>query len=333
MIMLPRQLMNVRCRRFVLDFLPKRKVTLLPLRAYITHNALRVRSRVRRSIYAHALKCSQDSYFRAKVEGSSCKQHDPNASIRLYTDMSDTIEYRALLQCSYGLTDLLQHDSSVASKLLEKGLIPKDVYDWSLTAHGVSSHEKASRFVSCFTDLVKDTPGVFHEFVSVLEGDPFFAHIVEKLNNVHSMSFKLSIVTCSYQLDCHEIHLVYLSQKFCLRPRSFLTMKGKEKVYIYLCMHAVQSLNFFVELIASYYATMSGYQSLLKPSLQLLPLCKARCCECITFLLLIVDRIAIRVVSCQPKQLRRFSLLCVYLSQKLCLRLSSLVTVRRTKKV
>ena len=98
------------------------------------------------------------------------------------------LEYRALLQCASGLTDLLQHNLSVSSKLLEKGLITKDVHDFVLTAQGVSNQVKAARLVSCLTDRVKDAAQVFHDFVDLLKEDPFFVDIVEKLNTEHSKS-------------------------------------------------------------------------------------------------------------------------------------------------
>ena len=98
------------------------------------------------------------------------------------------IEYRALFQCTSGLTDLLQHNLSVSDKLLEKGLITKDVHDYVLTAQGVSSKQKASKLVSCLTDRVKDAAQVFHDLIALLKEDPFFADIVEKINNKHSMS-------------------------------------------------------------------------------------------------------------------------------------------------
>jgi hypothetical protein len=100
------------------------------------------------------------------------------------------IEYRALLQCAHGLTDLLQHNLSVSDKLLEKGWITRDVHGWALTARGVSDQEKASRLVSCLADRVKDAAQVFHDFVDVLKEDPFFADIVEKLNAEYSTLYR-----------------------------------------------------------------------------------------------------------------------------------------------
>ena len=104
------------------------------------------------------------------------------------------IEYRALLQCAYGLTDLLQHNLSVSDKLLEKGLIAKDVHDYVLTAQGVSNQHKASRLVSCLTDRVRGAAQVFHDFVDLLKEDPFFMDVVEKINSEYSMSFQALLI-------------------------------------------------------------------------------------------------------------------------------------------
>jgi hypothetical protein len=100
------------------------------------------------------------------------------------------IEYRALLQCAHGLTDLLQHNLSVSDKLLEKGWITRDVHGWALTAKGVSDHDKASRLVSCLADRVKEAAQVFHDFVDVLKEDSFFADIVEKINTEYSTLYQ-----------------------------------------------------------------------------------------------------------------------------------------------
>ena len=107
------------------------------------------------------------------------------------------IEYRALFQCTSGLTDLLQHNLSVSDKLLEKGLITMDVHDYILTAQGVSNQQKASRLVSCLSDRVKDAAQMFHDLVALLKEDPFFADIVEKINIEHSMSRQALIASTS----------------------------------------------------------------------------------------------------------------------------------------
>ena len=111
--------------------------------------------------------------------------------------MAANIEYRALLQCAHGLTDLLQHNLSVSDKLLEKGWITRDLHGWVLTARGVSDHEKASRLVSCLADRVKDAAQVFHDFVAVLKEDPFFADIVTKINTEHSTSYRALYISCT----------------------------------------------------------------------------------------------------------------------------------------
>ena len=140
------------------------------------------------------------------------------------------IEYRALFQCTSGLTDLLQHNLSVSDKLLEKGLITKDVYDYVLTAQGVSSKQKASKLVSCLTDRVKDAAQVFHDLVALLKEDPFFADIVEKINTEHS-----KLMAILYLLYGHDsFTLLSFSQKHCLRRKSSMTAEKMKKV-VHLC--------------------------------------------------------------------------------------------------
>ena len=109
----------------------------------------------------------------------------------------ESSEYKAVLQCTAGLTDLLQHNIFVSAKLLEKGLVTKEVYDWILTAQGVANQDKAARLVSCVIDRVKDSAQVLHDFVDVLKDDPFFADIVDKLTSLHS---KLSIANARLKL-------------------------------------------------------------------------------------------------------------------------------------
>ena len=101
----------------------------------------------------------------------------------------ESIEFKALLQCSSGLTDLLQHNISVSARLLEKGLVTKDIHDWILTSQGTSNQDKAARLVSCVTDRVKNSAQVFHEFVDMLNDEPFFVDVVDKLTSLHSTLF------------------------------------------------------------------------------------------------------------------------------------------------
>ena len=120
------------------------------------------------------------------------------------------IEHRALLQCAHGLTDLLQHSLSVSDKLLEKGWITRDVHSWALTARGVSDQEKASRFVSCLADRVKDAAQVFHDFIAVLKEDSFFADIVEKINAEYGT---LYIYMIHYNL-MYTVSVIFLPLNF-----------------------------------------------------------------------------------------------------------------------
>ena len=96
--------------------------------------------------------------------------------------MSESPEYQSLLYCTSGLTDLLQHNLSVSGKLLEKGLVTRDVRDWIQTAQGVSNKDKAGRLVSCVTDSIKESAERFHVLIGILKEDSFFDDIVEKID-------------------------------------------------------------------------------------------------------------------------------------------------------
>lgn len=92
-------------------------------------------------------------------------------------------EYRAVLECTASLTDLLQHQVlCISNQLLEKGLVTKEVHDWVLTVQGVSNQDKAARLVSCVTDQIKSSAQKYHTFIGILKQDPFFEEAVESLN-------------------------------------------------------------------------------------------------------------------------------------------------------
>ena len=98
--------------------------------------------------------------------------------------MSDrSPEYKSLLHCTVGLTYLLQHNLSVPDKLLEKGLVTRDVHNWILTAQGVSNREKAARLVSCITDSIRDSTDKFNIFIKVLGEESYFDDIVRRLQD------------------------------------------------------------------------------------------------------------------------------------------------------
>ena len=90
-------------------------------------------------------------------------------------------EHNSLCLCTSGLTDLLQHDLSVSNKLLEKGMVTRDVHNWILTTQGVSKWEKAARLVSCITDSIRVSTDKFDVFIEVLREDSYFDDIVRKM--------------------------------------------------------------------------------------------------------------------------------------------------------
>ena len=102
--------------------------------------------------------------------------------------MAANIEHEALTRCSSGLSDLLQLNLHLSSKLLEKGLVTEQVHGWVLTALGVSDQEKAARLVSCVSDRVKTSGHLYSAFLDILKGEPYFKEIVERICAEHSMS-------------------------------------------------------------------------------------------------------------------------------------------------
>ena len=97
-------------------------------------------------------------------------------------------EYESLAKFTADLSNLLQHNVvSVSGRLLEKGLVTKDVHDSMLTTEGVSGQKNAARLMSCVLDRVKCSSRSFHDFISVLrELDTYFKDIVVKILEEHS---------------------------------------------------------------------------------------------------------------------------------------------------
>ena len=96
-------------------------------------------------------------------------------------------EYGSLAKFTADLSNLLQHNVvSVSGRLLEKGLVTKDVHDSMLTTEGASGQKNAARLMSCVLDSVKCSSRCFHDFISVLREDAYFKDVVVKILEVHS---------------------------------------------------------------------------------------------------------------------------------------------------
>ena len=101
---------------------------------------------------------------------------------------SESKETRALQQCSADLTNHLQHNIlAVSSSLLAKGLITDELFQWVLTAQGVSALNKAARVVACISDRVRGSPESFDALLDVLKQDQYYADVVEKLTTLRDM--------------------------------------------------------------------------------------------------------------------------------------------------
>ena len=111
-------------------------------------------------------------------------------------------EYESLAKFTADLSNLLQHNVvSVSGRLLEKGLVTKDVHDSMLTTEGVSGQKNAARLMSCVLDRVKYSSRCFHDFISVLHEDAYFEDVVVKILEVHSIR--------------KEYHNCYYSEPYC----------------------------------------------------------------------------------------------------------------------
>ena len=96
-------------------------------------------------------------------------------------------EYESLAKFTADLSNLLQHDVvAISSRLLEKGLVTKNVHDSMLTTEGVSSQKNAARLISCVLDRVNCSSRCFRDFISVLREDAYYEDIVVKIIGVHS---------------------------------------------------------------------------------------------------------------------------------------------------
>ena len=98
-------------------------------------------------------------------------------------------EYKSLEKFTTDLSNLLQHNVvTVSGRLLEKGLVTKDVHDALLTTEGVSGHKNAARLMSCVLDKVKCSSRCFDDFIEVLRDDPYYKDIVVKILEAHGKS-------------------------------------------------------------------------------------------------------------------------------------------------
>ena len=110
-------------------------------------------------------------------------------SLTSYTPINMEVnkEYELLAKFTADLSNLLQHNVvSVSGRLLEKGLVTKDVHDSMLTTEGVSGQKNAARLMSCVLDRVKYSSRCFHDFISVLREDAYFEDVVVKILEFHS---------------------------------------------------------------------------------------------------------------------------------------------------
>ena len=96
-------------------------------------------------------------------------------------------EYESLVKFTTDISNLVQHNIvPVSARLLEKGLVTKDVHDSMLNTEGVSSQKNAARLLSCVLDRIKCSARCFQDFINVLREDSYFDDVVQKITAVHS---------------------------------------------------------------------------------------------------------------------------------------------------
>ena len=102
--------------------------------------------------------------------------------------MAESVEHRALLSSLSNLTDSIQHNLSLSSEFLAKGLVTEEVHRWQLTAIAVSNHDKAARLLACVIDKIKGSSQMYHVFLDILKEELYFKEVVEKICAEHGKS-------------------------------------------------------------------------------------------------------------------------------------------------
>ena len=99
-------------------------------------------------------------------------------------NMSDSIEYRTLVQCREKLVTALKLDAvTVANALVSKNLIPPAVS--SEIGELATSQGKANRLVDCIFAKVRISHTHYHSFVALFSQHGWLSDIVETLTSTY----------------------------------------------------------------------------------------------------------------------------------------------------
>ena len=110
-------------------------------------------------------------------------------------------EYEAVLQCTQDLVASLQYCiPSVTAACLSKGLISKDVEDYTFTNNPDS--QKAARLLACIRESIRIESTKYQAFIEVLEGETYLEGALMKLKEKFSKFslFAMTSCICKYHL-------------------------------------------------------------------------------------------------------------------------------------
>lgn len=101
--------------------------------------------------------------------------------------MTDSPEYKTLLQCNQKLRSALQLDVvDVSARLFAAGLISEELHSY-LISESRSSSERTARLVHFITQAVKVDPSKYASFVDILRHGPYFySEILQILSDTYS---------------------------------------------------------------------------------------------------------------------------------------------------
>ena len=95
---------------------------------------------------------------------------------------SESVEYNTLIKCTDKLTIAFKSSPvSIANELLTKGFISPEAHGNMLSTPGLGEDVRATKLVTCVTDMVKMCPGKYYDFLSL----PLFKE--QWLNPLHEL--------------------------------------------------------------------------------------------------------------------------------------------------
>ena len=103
---------------------------------------------------------------------------------------SESVEYKTLIKYIDKLTIAFKSSPvSVANELLANGLISSEAHGNMLAASGLGEDVKATRLVTCVTDMVKMCPGKYYDFMSLpLFKEQWLSPLHELITNEYGKS-------------------------------------------------------------------------------------------------------------------------------------------------